>query len=544
MNDRPPPAPRPSESLELRAALLVGLLVLLVAASAAYLLYARGVFEPSQRLVLMADDAEGVTVGMDLTFAGFPIGRVRAIELAADGTTRIVIDVPRKDARWLRESSVFTLTRGLLGNTNLRAFSGVLSDPPLPAGAERRVLVGDATAEIPRLVSETRDLIKNLTQLTSADSALATYLGNIQSATEKIKGPRGALGVLFGNEADAQKLVVALDRTNTLAGAHRWPGRQGRPAGVRRRRPDARSACGRRSTQCGAARGTRKPEKDRRDPGRRAGHRRQRARRIERPRRVARRSRRQPAQGEPHDRGGQSSVAVREVHGDQAAMKRVGRIARSTAASFALLLAACSSPPPLEWQANAKAALDDAVAAYLVGDTRVANARIRSSPGASSRAPAARTRSHWRSSHAARCRSPASTSGRAQGSSSFGPTPLLQNARTRTTLSGRVQTSEVALLPEPHRALAARDLSGDAAAAALKSIDDPLSRLVATGVLFQTGRANPAAIALAADTASAQGWRRPLLAWLGVQLALAQKAGDQTGAEQLRRRIALVEDTK
>ena len=216
MNDPLPPAPQASESLEFRAALLVGLLVLLVAASAAYLLYARGVFDPSQRLVLLSDDAEGVTVGMDLTFAGFPIGRVRAIELAAEGTTRIVIDVPRRDAHWLRESSVFTLTRGLLGGTNLRAFSGVLSDPPLPAGAERRVLVGDATAEIPRLVSETRDLIKNLTQLTSADSALASSLGNIQSATEKIKGPRGALGVLFGNEADAQKLVVALDRTNTL----------------------------------------------------------------------------------------------------------------------------------------------------------------------------------------------------------------------------------------------------------------------------------------------------------------------------------------
>jgi len=216
MSDEPMPAPRTIDSLEFRAALLVGALVLLVAASAAYLLYARGVFEPSQRLVLLSDDAEGVNVGMDLTFAGFPIGRVRGIELSDDGTTRIVIDVPRKDARWLRESSVFTLTRGLVGNTNLRAFSGVLSDPPLAAGAERRVLVGDATAEIPRLVAETRDLIRNLTQLTSADSALATTLGHVQSATEKITGPRGALGVLFGNEADAQKLVVMLDRTNAL----------------------------------------------------------------------------------------------------------------------------------------------------------------------------------------------------------------------------------------------------------------------------------------------------------------------------------------
>jgi phospholipid/cholesterol/gamma-HCH transport system substrate-binding protein len=115
MNDEPAASPRTSESLELRAALLVGLLVLLVAASAAYLLYARGVFQPSQRLVLIADDAEGVTVGMDLTFSGFPIGRVRKIELTADGVTHIMIDVPRKDARWLRESSVFTLTRGLVG---------------------------------------------------------------------------------------------------------------------------------------------------------------------------------------------------------------------------------------------------------------------------------------------------------------------------------------------------------------------------------------------------------------------------------------------
>jgi phospholipid/cholesterol/gamma-HCH transport system substrate-binding protein len=216
MTDEPAASPRTAESLELRAALLVGLLVLLVAASAAYLLYARGVFQPSQRLVLIADDAEGVTVGMDLTFSGFPIGRVRKIELTADGVTHILIDVPRKDARWLRESSVFTLTRGLVGNTNLRAFSGVLTDPQLPDGAERKVLVGDATAEIPRLVSETRELIRNLSRLTSEDSALATTLGNVQSATEKIKGPRGALGLLFGNEADAQKLVVALDRTNTL----------------------------------------------------------------------------------------------------------------------------------------------------------------------------------------------------------------------------------------------------------------------------------------------------------------------------------------
>ena len=85
---------------------------LLLLGSGAYLLYARGVFEASQRLILITDDSEGVAVGMNMTFAGFAIGRVGRIDLGDDGNARILIDVPRKDARWLRTSSVFTIERG------------------------------------------------------------------------------------------------------------------------------------------------------------------------------------------------------------------------------------------------------------------------------------------------------------------------------------------------------------------------------------------------------------------------------------------------
>lgn len=216
MKEEPSAASPPAANLEFKAVLLLALLLLLIAGTVVYLLYARGAFEASQRLVLIADNSEGVTVGMDLTFSGFPIGRVRRIELAADGVARIIIDVPRKDAHWLRQSSVFTLTRGLLGNTALKAFSGILSDPPLPDGAERKALIGDATAEIPRLVADMRELVSNLKALSAADSSLAASLGNVRDVTEKLKGPRGALGMLLGNEADAKKLVTALDRTNAL----------------------------------------------------------------------------------------------------------------------------------------------------------------------------------------------------------------------------------------------------------------------------------------------------------------------------------------
>jgi phospholipid/cholesterol/gamma-HCH transport system substrate-binding protein len=210
------PAARPVAHLELKARLLLLFTALLVAGAALYLLYARGVFEPTQTLVLTTDDSEGVVVGMDMTFSGFPIGRVRQVELAENANVRIVIDVARKDAHWLRTSSVFTLVRGLVGGTNIRAFTGVLTDPLLPDGAVRPVLRGDATAELPRVIASAREVLENLTAMTAQDAALRSSLANVQAVTEKLKGPQGALGVLFGNEKDARQLVAALERTNTL----------------------------------------------------------------------------------------------------------------------------------------------------------------------------------------------------------------------------------------------------------------------------------------------------------------------------------------
>lgn len=220
----PPPSQQPlqpddlasQQRLEFKAILLVVFMVLLVLFSALYVMYARGVFESSQRLVLMADDSEGVVVGMDLTFSGFPIGRVQRIELAEDGKVRILVDVASKDAHWLRQSSVFTLVRGLVGGTNIRAYSGLLSDPPLEEGAVRTVLQGDAAGEVPKLIAAAKDLIENLNALTSKGGALGASLGNLQALTTKINGPGGALGVLLGNEADAQKIIGTLDRTNAL----------------------------------------------------------------------------------------------------------------------------------------------------------------------------------------------------------------------------------------------------------------------------------------------------------------------------------------
>ncbi|SHG68902.1 MlaD family protein [Massilia sp. CF038] len=206
----------PVAHVETKAVILLVLMAALIAAFLLYVMYARGVFESTQRLVLIADNSEGVIPGMDMTFSGFPIGRVQRVELAADGKARILVDVPRKDAKWLRQSSVFTMEKSMVGETRIRAYSGILTDPPLEDNASRTVLAGDTAAEIPKLVASARALLENLDNMTRSDSSINNSLANIEAATGRFGGKYGLLGGALGSEAEARKLLQTLEHVDAL----------------------------------------------------------------------------------------------------------------------------------------------------------------------------------------------------------------------------------------------------------------------------------------------------------------------------------------
>ena len=105
-------------------------------------------------------------------------------------------------------------------------------------------------------------------------------------------------------------------------------------------------------------------------------------------------------------------------------------------------------------------------------------------------------------------------------------------------LAAAVVVQPAWLLPATQQSVAT---PGNADANVLQSVADPLSRLVAASVWLQKGLATPAVIDIAIETASQQGWRRPLLAWLGVQALRAEQAGNTAELERVRRRITLVE---
>jgi phospholipid/cholesterol/gamma-HCH transport system substrate-binding protein len=203
-------------NLGVKVGILIAFTVMVIGAFIVYVLYARGVFEQTQRLYLIADNAEGVGVGTDLTFAGFPVGRVRRIALRDDGKVRISVRVPLVEAKWLRQSSVFVLDVPLVGSAKLRAFTANLQDEPLPDRAERPVLRGDTAEEIPRMVASMRAVLENLDQMTNSGSSLQDSIRNARTVTERMAGKYGVLGGVLGGDDNARKVIASIDRANAL----------------------------------------------------------------------------------------------------------------------------------------------------------------------------------------------------------------------------------------------------------------------------------------------------------------------------------------
>jgi hypothetical protein len=208
------------------------------------------------------------------------------------------------------------------------------------------------------------------------------------------------------------------------------------------------------------------------------------------------------------------------------------------AMSVAALLVACAGgPPPPDWQMNAQGAMERATAAYLAGDSRLEAlefSRARAEVARTGRADLLARTELMRC--AARVASLVFED--CPGFAALAPDASAAERAYADYLAGQLRPQDAALLPAQHREVATASGSVDA----LSRMPDPLSRLVAAGVMMRSARAQPAVMALAVDTASAQGWSRPLLAWLNVQALRAEAAGELNEAARLRRRIGMVLD--
>jgi hypothetical protein len=97
-------------------------------------------------------------------------------------------------------------------------------------------------------------------------------------------------------------------------------------------------------------------------------------------------------------------------------------------------------------------------------------------------------------------------------------------------------------LPEQYQGFLAALHGGNAAelADATAKIEDPLSQLIAAGLAVRVHRESEALLTLAVETASRQGWKRALLAWLKRLEAFHAASGDRGRADALRQRLDLI----
>ena len=219
----------------------------------------------------------------------------------------------------------------------------------------------------------------------------------------------------------------------------------------------------------------------------------------------------------------------------------LGHYGKAMAAISVIAISACGSHPPApDWALSAEAAAQKATQAYLQGQLRVEALQWQKARDAvaSTGQPAQAAKLELM-----RCAAQVA-------SLDWNACPayeaLTQDAGQQEQayaryLQARPQASDTELLPEAQRAVARQMLGGGSGAVAVAEIKDPLSRLVAAGVLLRGGAAGPALLQQGVDTASEQGWRRPLMAWLLLQLKAAQQSGDAEQQAQLQRRLKLLE---
>ena len=207
--------------------------------------------------------------------------------------------------------------------------------------------------------------------------------------------------------------------------------------------------------------------------------------------------------------------------------------------SIVLFLAACtSSPTQPEWQSRSHAALARFSQQFLAGNSHQAEHSITEAKAAVAATGRPELAARVELVRCALATAALDTDACA-GFDAIRNDAAADDQAYRAFLSGQWQADDVAKLPSQYRAVAS---ARDAATRnnAMQQMADPVSRLVAAGVLFGMVQLSPQGLGTAVETASEQGYRRPLLAYLNVQAKRAEAAGDSTALESIRKRIDLV----
>lgn len=181
-----------------------------------YLLHARGFFEGSYHLQLAAGSADGVAPGIPVVLSGIEIGSVTSLGLNDGGGIVIHAAFRERNARWLKETSTFTLDKPIVGGAKIRVESPDFDAPALPDNSTVLLVSSDITKELPLLVERVKAILSNVEHLTRKDGEVEATLANVETVTQRMTGEYGILEGLLGSPEKARAVTDSLGRTRDL----------------------------------------------------------------------------------------------------------------------------------------------------------------------------------------------------------------------------------------------------------------------------------------------------------------------------------------
>ncbi|MDP2111728.1 MAG: MlaD family protein [Thiobacillus sp.] len=204
--------------LHFKVGLFAAASLLLAGAFVVYLLHARGFFEDTFHLQLAAASADGVAPGVPVVFSGIEIGRVTTLGLNEEGGIIIHATLFKRNAKWLKESSTFTLDKPIVGGARIHVDSPDLDAPALPDNATVLLLTSDISKELPALVERVKAVLDNVEYLTRKDGEINATLANVKTMTGRMTGEYGMLESILGSPEKARAVTDSLDKTRALIG--------------------------------------------------------------------------------------------------------------------------------------------------------------------------------------------------------------------------------------------------------------------------------------------------------------------------------------
>lgn len=208
-----------------------------------------------------------------------------------------------------------------------------------------------------------------------------------------------------------------------------------------------------------------------------------------------------------------------------------------------LMLAACGSSRPVpDWISAGSGHLDDFKKSYLEGNIAVSDlyfsravAEIKKSGDLDVLAKAYLIRMAMDVAVLAKARDEDFVKIDAVESNS-------SNRNFHDFLKGDLKRVQVTLLPDQYHGMASTLLMGntDKLAPELRKIEDPISRIIACGVCVRVGRFDEELLTAAVSTASYNGWKRALLAYLEKLRIFYTERSQQDKAAAIMERVQLI----